>query len=174
MILAGYFCCPPPGVHWNDWGELPRAAYQLEKRGRVWFAPIQHQAPFLLLLDFPVEHICAGTPTTIKELKKRQCQRTRLPFFTNIRKGHCRCRRASAAGGSLAQRAKMGPFTVSTADTQPRLGMTDDIVNLLCHFIIWAIEWYLILSIWCLEVKIFNKTWVHLWPGHPVEVYGRV
>ena len=32
-------------------------------------------------------------------------------------------------------RAKTGSFTLSAAYEQPRVGMTDDLVNLLCHFI---------------------------------------
>ena len=33
------------------------------------------------------------------------------------------------------RRAKTGSFTLNAADGQPRVGMSDDIVNRLCHFI---------------------------------------
>ena len=33
------------------------------------------------------------------------------------------------------ERAQTGLFSINAANGQPRLGMTDDILNLLCHFI---------------------------------------
>ena len=38
------------------------------------------------------------------------------------------------AGGGLAKRAQTGSFSIKAADGQPRLGVTDRMVNLLCHF----------------------------------------
>ena len=38
-------------------------------------------------------------------------------------------------GVTLRKRAQTGSFTPNAADGLPRVGMTDDIVNLLCHFI---------------------------------------
>ena len=36
---------------------------------------------------------------------------------------------------TLRKRAQMGSFTISAADEQQRLGMVNDIVDLLCHYI---------------------------------------
>ena len=36
---------------------------------------------------------------------------------------------------TLRKRAQMGSFTLSAADGQQRLGMVNDIVDLLCHYI---------------------------------------
>ena len=43
--------------------------------------------------------------------------------------------RLSAAEVARRKRAKTGSFTLNATDGQPRVGMTDDILNLLCHFI---------------------------------------
>ena len=42
---------------------------------------------------------------------------------------------ASLLDMTLRKRAQMGPFTVTLADGKPRVGATDDIKNLLFHFI---------------------------------------
>ena len=46
-------------------------------------------------------------------------------------------------------RAKTGSFTLTIADTHPRLGMTNDIANLLCHFIgNWMIPHFCKSDVW--------------------------
>ena len=53
----------------------------LRRRGRVCFAPIPHQAPWVLLLGFPEERICPGTPETITELKNTSFSEFGYLFF---------------------------------------------------------------------------------------------
>ena len=99
------FSCPPPRLHWNDCEEsYDERHVSLESRGRVWFAPIQHQAPWLLLLDLPEEHICSGTPKTIKEVKKKTRVSERGYLFSQIyEKAIADAEERLSAGGSPAE-----------------------------------------------------------------------
>ena len=134
MILAGWIsasnCLEFAGM------TVRRAEQQinLKKRGRVCFAPIQHQAPWAIILDCPEERICRGTHKTIKGLKNTNVSELDYLFSQIFEKGDCRCRKASVGRRWPDVRAKTGSFTLDAADGKPRVGTTDDIVNPLCHF----------------------------------------
>ena len=122
--------CPLSRVHWNDCGEsFDKRHISLKKRDRVRFAPVRHQAPRLPLLNFHEERICAGTPKTLKDLKKHQCRRIRSLFHKCPKRPLQTPKTVCLPEVVRRKRAKTGSFTLKTADRQPRLGMTDDIVN---------------------------------------------
>ena len=130
------FCCAPPLLHRNDCGESYHERHiSLRKGGQVCFAPIQHQAPWVLLLDFPEERICPGTPKTIKEPKNTSFSELGYLFSQISEKAIAEAEERLPAGGCRRKRAKTGSFTLNAAEGQPIVGMTDDIVNLLRYFI---------------------------------------
>ena len=70
MIQQDGFLLRTAFFHRNDCEESYHERHIiLRTRGRVCFVPIQYQAPWVLLLGFPEERICPGTPKTSKELK---------------------------------------------------------------------------------------------------------
>ena len=70
-----------------------------------------------------------------KIVKRQQCQRTRSPPLRNIRQGHADAGECCLLEVARRERAQTGLFSINAANGQPRLGMTDGILNLLCHFI---------------------------------------
>ena len=108
--------------------------YQLEKARSS--APCSHptSVPFYFW-DFPEKRICADTPKAIKWLENISVGELG-PFSSQLSdKAIADAEERLSAGGGLAKRVQTESFGINAADGHPRLGMTDDIVNLLCHFV---------------------------------------
>ena len=128
------FYCTPSRVHWNDFEESHRERHiSLKKCRRVVSLPSNIRPLGLYFWTSRGTHL-RGHSQGYQRVEKHPRQRTQLPSFTNIRKGHCRCRRASVCWRCPGVR-ELKRGHLHTSDRQSRLGMTDDIVNMLFHFI---------------------------------------
>ena len=87
--------------------------------------------------DFLEESICADTssPKTIKELKDTNVSERGHLLSEMADKAITDPKNARVLDVILRKTAQMGPFNPTLADGKLRVGATDDIVNLLCHFI---------------------------------------
>ena len=110
-------------------------AYQLEKALSSAFRSHPTSDPLSSTFGLPRGNICPGTPKTIKELKNTSFSELGYLFHKYPRRSLQKPKSVCLPEVARRTRAKMGSFTLIAAYEQPRVGMTDDLVNLFCHFI---------------------------------------
>ena len=84
--------------------------------------------------DFLEESICVDTPTTITELKETSVSSSAI-FFHKWPTRKLQIQRAPVAGGDPAQESSNGVIYSKRCWCMAEGRMTDNMVNLLCHFI---------------------------------------
>ena len=85
--------------------------------------------------NFLNEDIYADDFKTIKELKDAIVSELGHSHSQIVDKSHTDQVTIRLPAVTLRKRAQTGLFTLNAADGQPRVGMTNDIAYLLCHFI---------------------------------------
>ena len=141
-----HFCCRLPRAHWNDWGVIKMSDIS------AWTYYYLH----INILAWKSAVGCASLPSTVRPLdfyfwtSPRNTSAPVLPTLSNVKKntgvselGYLfhkypkrplqMPKRVCLPEVARRKRAETRTFVLSTADS--RNSMTDDIVNLLCHFI---------------------------------------
>ena len=92
-----------------------------------------------LLLPFFYEaihipHMYVGDSNAVRGMKDAVSELGHLPTFTNRRRGHFRSVAVRLPAMAL-HKSQMGGGPLNVAFGQPRVGVTDDAVNVLWHFL---------------------------------------